>query len=88
MISAGELFFQWEQAAFSFLEGADKVDKAVIRAFAQLLNHRVLVGGAFIAVDGQTLMDDPSTAIAFLAEGFHDQLLEIAAEEGESVFVG
>ena len=38
----------------------------------------VLVGGAFVAVDRETLVDDLAVEIALFAQRFHDELLEIS----------
>jgi hypothetical protein len=48
----------------------------------------VLVGGAFVAVDGDALVDDVAIQVFFFAEGFHHQLLQVAGKQQQAVFVG
>ena len=48
----------------------------------------MLVGGALVSVHGQSLVDHLSVQIQFLAQGLHDELLEVFGEEFEAVFVG
>jgi len=48
----------------------------------------VLVGGTLVAVDGDALVDNVATAVEFLAQALHHQLLEVATEHFEPVPVG
>ncbi len=70
------------------LTDLDEGDEEVVDAFAQLLHVGVLIGGAFVAVDGDALSDVVAVEIAALAQRLHDELLQVAAEEQEAVFVG
>ncbi len=63
------------------LEDFDEGGEEVVDAFAELLDVGVLVGGAFVAVDGDALVDDFAFEVFFFAEGFHDELLEVSGEE-------
>ena len=47
----------------------------------------MLVGGAFVAVDGNALVHHFTVAIEALAQRFHHQLLEITAEHLEAIAV-
>ena len=47
-----------------------------------------MVGGAFVAVDGEALMDSVAVEIEFLAQGLHDELLQVFGEEHQRVLVG
>ena len=69
-------------------EDVDECHKKVIDAVAQLLDVGVLVGGAFVAVDGEALVDAISVEVEGFSERFHDELLEVSREEEEFVFVG
>lgn len=48
----------------------------------------MLVGGTLVAVDGDALVDDVAVEVVLLADGFHDELLEVFAEQHEAVLVG
>ena len=48
----------------------------------------MLIGRALVAVNRDALVDDISVQVEFLAERFHDQLLEVAAEEEQPILVG
>ena len=67
-----------------FNEGHEEV----VDAIAQLLHVGVLVGGALVAVDGQTLVHHLAIAVELLAEALHHQLLQVAAEHLQAVAVG
>ena len=69
-------------------EHFDEGDEEVVDALAELLHVGVLVGGALVAVDGDALVDDVAVEVLLLAERLHDELLEVAGEEQEAVFVG
>ena len=47
----------------------------------------MLVGRTFVAIDGEALEDLAALEVEFLAERFHDELLEVAGEEQEAVLV-
>ena len=47
----------------------------------------MLVGGPFVAVDRNSLLDAAAIEIELLAERLHHQLLQIAAKQKQTVFV-
>ena len=47
----------------------------------------MLVGRTFVAVHGESLQDLAALEVEFLAERFHDELLEVAGKEQEAVLV-
>ena len=55
----------------------NKSGKEVVDAFSELLNVGVLVCRAFVAVDGDTLIDDVAFEILLLAERLDDELLKV-----------
>ena len=69
-------------------EHAHEGHEEVRRPVAQLLDERVLVRRALVAVDGQPLVDDAAREVLLLADRLHDQLLQVAAEEEQPVLVG
>jgi hypothetical protein len=70
------------------VEDADEGGEEVGQAVAQLLDVGVLVGGALVAVDGEALPDLAALAIEALAEGLHDELLQVLREQDQAVGVG
>ena len=60
------------------LEDVDKGDEEVVDAVTELLDVGMLVCGAFVAVDGESLVDGVSVEVEGFAEGFHDELLEVS----------
>src|SRR6059036_2165294 len=48
----------------------------------------MLVRRTFVAINGEALVNDLSSYVTFLSEGFHDELLKIAGKELQSIFVG
>ena len=70
------------------LQNFDEKSEEIGHSFAQLLNVGMLVGRALVAVNGNALVDEVSLQVAFLAQGFHDQLLKVLCEELEAVLVG
>ena len=66
-----------------FDEGHEKIQHPV----TQLLHVSMLIGRAFIPVNGDALMNDLAIEIFLLAERFHHQLLQIFTEQHEAIFV-
>ena len=48
----------------------------------------MLVGGAFVAINSNALVNHVTVAIQALAQGFHHQLLEVTAEHLQTIAVG
>ena len=63
------------------LEHLNKHGEEVVESLSQLLHVGVLVGGALVAVHGDTLVHGLAVEIELLAQALHDKLLQIAAEE-------
>ena len=70
------------------LQDADERGEEVRHAVAQLLHVGVLVGRALVAVDREALVHALPVQVEPLAERLHHQLLEVAAEEQQTVLVG
>src|SRR5690606_10672813 len=60
----------------------------VVEAVAQLLHVGVLVGRTLVAVDGEALPHLVALTIEALADRLDDELLKVAREQGEAIFVG
>ena len=65
-----------------------KAGEEIVHAVAELLDVGVLVGGAFVAINGEALVDDLAIEVEFLAERLHDELLEVFRKQDERVLVG
>lgn len=87
-VTAGEAGFDFEGRCVLGFADFDEGGEEIVHAVAELLDIGVLVGGAFVAVDGDALVDDFAVEVEFFAEGLHDELLEVFAEENEAVLVG
>ena len=87
-IAAGGAGLDLDRVAGAVLADLDEGDEEVVHAVAQLLDIGVLVGGALVAVDGDALVDLVAVEVEFLAEGFHDELLEVFGEQEQAVLVG
>ncbi len=48
----------------------------------------MLVGGAFVSINGDALVDDVAVEVVLFAQRLHDELLEIFGKEDERVLVG
>ena len=70
------------------MEDFDKDRKEVVHAVAQLLDVGVLVGGPFVAIDSEALKNLATREVVLFADRLHDELLEVAGEEEETIFVG
>jgi len=86
-VAAGGVRLDVNDGAGAVLEHFDEDREEVEHAVAQLLDVGVLVGGAFVAVNGNALVDGLAREVEFLAEGFHDELLQIAGEQEQAVLV-
>ncbi len=76
------------EAVAAVFEHADERDEEVVHAVAKLLDVGVLVGGSLVAVNADPLVDPLPVEVEPLAERFHDELLQIAAEEQQPILVG
>ena len=72
---------------FAVMQHLDECRKEIIHAVAQLLHIGVLVGGALVPVNGDALVHDLAVHVLFLAQGFHDELLQIFREQHQPVAV-
>ena len=66
----------------------DEGDKKIVNAVAELLNIGVLIGRAFVAIDGNALVNRAPVAVVLFAERLHDELLQVARNQLEPIFVG
>ena len=87
-VATGEAGFDFERRGVLGFADLDEGGEEVVHAVAELLDIGVLVGGAFVAVNGDALIDDVAVEVELFAEGLHDELLEVFAEEDEAVLVG
>ncbi len=87
-VATGEAGFDFEGWGVLGFADLDKGGEEVVHAIAELLDIGVLVGGAFVAVYGDALVDDVAVEVELFAEGLHDELLEVLAEEDEAVLIG
>lgn len=87
-VATGEAGLDFEGRGILGFADLDEGGEEVVHAIAELLDIGVLVGGAFVAVNGDALIDDVAVEIELFAEGLHDELLEVFAEEDEAVLVG
>ena len=87
-VTTGEAGFDFEGRGVLGFADFDEGGEEIVHAVAELLDIGVLVGGAFVAVDGDALVDYFAVEVEFFAEGLHDELLEVFAEEDEAVLIG
>ena len=59
----------------------DERHKEIVKTVPKLLNKRVLVGAAFVAVHRDPLMDFFAVQIQRFAQRFHDQLLQVSGKQ-------
>ncbi len=69
-------------------EDLDEGCEEIRDAFPQLLDVGVLISGALVSVDRNSLVDDFPKQVLLLAEGLHHELLEVFGEKLEAVLVG
>ena len=86
-VGGGVAGFDFDAVAVAAFADFDEGGEEVVHAVAELLDVGVLVGGTFVAIDGDALVDFVAVEVEFLAERLHDELLEIFGEEDEGVLV-
>lgn len=88
VVAGGGVWVDFDLCGIGGFADFDEGGEEVVDAVAELLDVGVLVGGAFVAVDGDALVDGVAVEVVLFADGLHDELLEVFAEEHEAVFVG
>ena len=81
IIAAGNSVFDLDRRAAPVLVNFDESYEEIQHAVAQLLDISVLICGALIAVNRNSLMHHVSTEVLFFSQRLHHQLLQILAEQ-------
>ena len=68
IVARGDARLHFKGAAFAVLQDFDEDGEKVIHTIAKLLHVGVLIGRAFVAVDGQALEDFATLEVELLAE--------------------
>src|SRR5205823_3943903 len=87
IIATGHPILYFKRRAISIFTHLDEGNKKIQNAVAQLLHIGMLVGRAFVAINGNALMNNFSIEILFFSQRLHHKLLQIFAEQGESILV-
>ena len=87
VIGRGISWLDFDGVAIAALADFDEGGEEIRHTIAKLLHIGVLVGGAFVAVNGDTLMHLIAIEIELLAERFHDQLLQVFRHQAQRIFV-
>src|SRR5574341_1020437 len=69
------------------MEHLDEGREEIVHSLPELLYVGVLVRGPFVPVHGEALVHDLAIEVLFLAQGLHDELLEIFGEEHQAVSI-
>ena len=87
IVAGGHSIVHLQAASLPVAQHLDEGGEEVRHAVSKLLHVGVLVGGALVAVDGDTLVHHGAVQVLLLAQRLHHQLLQVTAEQGETVLV-
>src|SRR4051812_26363380 len=89
VVSGGYLFLNEKRLRLvAILQNLNKCHEEITDAFTKLLDVGVLIGRAFITVNGNSLVYDLTHPVFLLPQRFHHQLLKVAGKELKTVLIG